>query len=188
MSRPYDAIVIGSSSGGLKTLESLVRKIPANCIPIIIVQHIRDDVECFLADYLDKISQAKVKEAESNEVIERGFVYIAPPGYHLLIEMNKTLSLSVHERVNFSRPSIDVLFESAAYAYQHKLIGIILSGANSDGAAGLKTIKELNGLTIVENPLTAESPYMPEAAISATECDHVFDQDHIVKFILSLQV
>lgn len=186
MNTLHRAIVIGSSAGGLKIIEALLARLPANYIPIIIVQHIREDSDCFLANFLNSISVLRVKEAEHNEVITTNHVYIAPPGYHLLIEDDKTFSLSLDERVNYSRPSVDVLFESAADVFSKNLIGIILSGANSDGAEGLKCIKDHGGLCIVQDPLTAESSFMPDAAIEATPVDYIFTPSQMIDYLSSL--
>src|SRR5690606_35205527 len=116
-------------------------------------------------DILDSMCFLRVKEADEKEKIKPGCVYIAPPNYHLLIEKNETFSLSIDEKVNYARPSIDVLFDSAAYVYYDQLIGVVMTGANHDGAMGLKKIKENGGMTIVQDPETAISRFMPEAAI-----------------------
>lgn len=120
--------------------------------------------------------------------IEPGTVYVAPPNYHLLIERDKTVSLSVTERVNFSRPSIDVLFESASDAYGDRLIGIVLTGANSDGAKGLKKIKENGGLAIVQDPLCSEASLMPESAIRAGPVDHILSLEKITELLIRLDL
>src|ERR1035437_2700739 len=154
----YEAIVIGVSSGGLNVMKIMFSLLPKDFdTPIIIVQHIGPRSGSLLIKLLNDKSNLHIKEADEKEKIEHGIVYIAPPNYHLLIERNKTFSLTVDERVNFARPSIDVLFESAAEAYKNKLIGVILTGSNNDGTNGLKRIKEYGGLTIVQDPATAES-------------------------------
>jgi len=111
-------------------------------------------------------------------------VYIAPANYHLMIENNKTFSLTIDEYVNFARPSIDVLFESAADAYKNKLIGIVLTGSNNDGAKGIKRVKEYGGLAIVQDPETAESPTMPASAIAAVQPDYILSLEKIVQFLI----
>lgn len=162
----YQAIVIGTSYGGLEALKlilpSLNEKFP---LPIIIVLHIGDHNNDTFINYLNSICALEVKEAEGNEPISPGVIYFAPPNYHLQVESNFTFSLSTAAKVNYSRPSIDVLFESAAWVYTKGLIGVILTGANSDGANGLKTIKDLGGTTIVQNPCSAISSAMPRAAL-----------------------
>lgn len=180
----HEVIVIGSSSGGITALEYLTPKLSLNFISIIIVQHIKNDLDNYLPIRLGKICKMRVKEAEENELIEQGSIYIAPPGYHLLVEYDKTFSLSVDEKVLFSRPSIDVLFECAAEVYLNKLIGIILSGANSDGSKGLNKIKKMGGLTIVQDPKTASSSYMPEAAIKHTDVDYILSLEEISKLLI----
>ena len=181
----YEAIVIGVSSGGLNAMKIMFSLLPADFkIPVIIVQHISARSENQWIHLLNAKSNLSVKEADEKEKIKPGFVYIAPPNYHLLIEKNKTLSLSVEERVNFARPSIDVLFESAAEAYKDKLIGVVLTGANNDGANGLKRIREYGGLTIVQDPATAESSYMPASAIAANQPDYILPLTEIIDLLI----
>ncbi|MBF0518165.1 MAG: chemotaxis protein CheB, partial [Nitrospirae bacterium] len=129
--------------------------------------------------FFSKIVRLKVKYAEDKEKIQNGFIYIAPPDYHLLIEDDKTFSLSVDPRVNYSRPSIDVLFETAADAFTKHCFGIILTGANSDGSVGLKRIKERGGTTIVQNPESAQYPAMPLAAINESTVDYILNLPEI---------
>ncbi len=168
----YQAVVVGVSVGGLaaltRILPALDRKFP---LPIMIVQHMRPDSDGFLWRHLDSLSRLCVKEAEDKEVIQPGTVYIAPPDYHLLVEPDRTLALSMEQRVNFSRPSIDVLFETAAEVYQERLIGVILTGANADGSLGLKKIKQFAGLAVVQSPESAESDIMPRAAMASVAVD-----------------
>ncbi|MDB5155223.1 MAG: cheB [Mucilaginibacter sp.] len=170
MSMPADkrfkAIVIGTSAGGLSALSMLLEKLPADHpLPIIIVQHRTKDQKNLLEEVLQPKCKIKIKQADEKEKIEKGIVYIAPPDYHLLIENDFTFSLSYDPLVLYSRPSIDVLFESAAIAYRDTLIGIILTGANNDGASGLQAIKKYGGLTIAQSPAEAQFPRMPGAAI-----------------------
>ena len=135
------AIVIGASAGGIDLLYKLIPLIrKENTIPIFIVQHISNSSDSYFIKHLNEISGVTVKEAIHNESASPGVVYFAPPDYHLLIEEDYTLSLSKDERVNFSRPSIDVLFETASEAFGADLIGIILTGANKDGSMGLKKV------------------------------------------------
>ena len=170
----YEAIVIGVSSGGMKALKFILPALPADfSIPIIIVQHISARSDNEWIKFLNDQCNLTIKEADEKEKIEKGNVYIAPPNYHLMIESNKTFSFTIDERVNFARPSIDVLFESAAEVYKNKLIGVILTGSNSDGTNGIKRIKECGGLTIVQDPETAESAFMPASAIAAVQVDYV---------------
>ncbi|MCW5589736.1 MAG: chemotaxis protein CheB [Legionellales bacterium] len=183
----FEAIVIGVSAGGFEALKFLTPSFPANFkLPIIIVQHVNEQSDMYFIDFLNSIAQLPVKEAEHNESIHSGTIYIAPPGYHLLIEADKTFSLSVDEKVNFSRPSIDLLFESAAYTYGNQLIGIILTGANADGARGLSLVKHYGGCAIVQNPQTAESFYMPQAALEMTIVDYVVSLEQLPELLLQL--
>jgi two-component system chemotaxis response regulator CheB len=183
----YDAIVIGSSAGGLRALLELFSFIPKLYpIPIIIVQHLLDGNESMLAEFLNEKAAIRVKEAEDKEPIMKGCAYLAPPGYHLLIEDDHTLSLSMDPRVNFSRPSIDVLFDSAAFVYEERCVGIVLTGASGDGSQGLNRIKVNGGLTLVQDPATAEFSTMPNAAIHATAVDHILTLDEMGHFLISL--
>jgi len=140
----------------------------------------------YLSSFLDKNCQLKVKEAEDKEEILMGTVYIAPSAYHLVIEDDRTFSLTLFERVRYSRPSVDVLFESAAEVYRERLIGIILTGGNDDGSHGLKKVKECSGFALVEDPRTAEVSVMPRAALAATEVDAVLPLERIGPFLEKL--
>ena len=170
----YRAIVIGSSTGGMEALKIILEVLPKDFpVPILIAQHISPHSDNYLAKFLDNACKVSVREAEEKEKAIPGHVYLAPPNYHLLVEKDGFISLSVEARVSYARPSIDVLFESAAEAYKGGLIGIVLTGANSDGSKGLKRIKECRGLTIVQDPNTAQAEAMPRAAIGATNVDHI---------------
>ena len=150
---PAEAVVIGASAGALEALSIILPALPVqSALPLMIVVHIPTDKRSVLAEIFQAKCSVPVREAEDKEPISRGTVYFAPAGYHLLIESDRTLSLSIDEPVLYSRPSIDVLFESAADAYGRALIAIVLSGANHDGAAGLKTVIEAGGLGIVQSP------------------------------------
>jgi two-component system chemotaxis response regulator CheB len=183
----YEAIVIGVSSGGMNATKVIFSLLPKGFnTAIIIVQHIGGHSNNQWIGLLNNSSKIFIKEADEKETIEPGIVYIAPPNYHLLIEKNKTFSLSIEERVNFARPSIDVLFESAAEAYQNKLIGVILTGSNSDGTKGLMRIKEYGGLTVVQDPATAEYGHMPASAIAAMQVDYILSLKEIVSLFIKL--
>jgi two-component system chemotaxis response regulator CheB len=172
----YAAVVIGVSAGGVEALKVLLPALPASFpLPIAIVQHRDQRSDGFLAAYLNTMSRIAISEAEDKEPFCPGHAYLAPAGYHLLIESDRSLSLSVDQRVNHSCPSIDVLFESAADVFAESLIGIVLTGANADGAEGLKAIKARGGLAVVQDPQTASARAMPRAALEATPVDHVVD-------------
>ncbi len=185
----YKAIVIGTSAGGLLALSTLLEKIPSDyAIPIIIVQHRSKEPRDLLEEILQSKCNVKVKQVDEKEKIENGVVYIAPPDYHLLIENDFTFSLSVDEPVRFSRPSIDVLFESAATVYKDKLIGIILTGTNNDGALGIQSIARHNGLTIVQQPKEAKFPAMPLAAMRTKKIKHILTLAEIQTFLLEVNI
>jgi len=184
----YEAIVIGVSSGGMTALRFIFSALPSGfSIPIIIVQHISAHSDNEWINLLNNKSNLAIKEADEKEKIESGHVYIAPANYHLLIEKDKTFSFTIAERVNFARPSIDVLFESAAEAYKDKLIGVVLTGSNIDGTNGIKRIKECGGLAIIQDPKTAESPTMPASAIAAIEPDYILSLDKIIQLLIEIE-
>ena len=180
----YAAVVIGVSTGGIDALKVLLPALPASFpLPIAIVQHRDRRSDAFLANYLNAITKIAVSEAEDKEPFCAAHAYLAPAGYHLLIESDRSLSLTIDERVNYSCPSIDVLFESAAHVFAQSLIGIVLTGANADGAQGLKAIKARGGLAVVQDPQTAAAMAMPRAALKATAVDHVVPLDRIAPLL-----
>jgi two-component system chemotaxis response regulator CheB len=169
-----EAIVMGGSSGALEALATLLPALPERCkIPVAIVIHLPPARPSHLAEVLGTRTVLPVREAEDKEPIVPGVVYVAPPNYHLLVERTKTFALSADEAVLFSRPAIDVLFESAADAYGERLAGILLTGASADGARGLSAVKRRGGLAVVQTPEGALAPEMPRAALSMVEADHV---------------
>lgn len=183
----FDAVVIGVSAGGLGALETILPALDASfSMPVLVVQHLSPGHDSYLATHLDARCALAVKEAEDKEPLRPGTVYIAPPNYHLMVEASRTLALSVEERVNFSRPSVDVLFDTAAEVFCDKLVGVILTGANSDGAKGLAKIKQFGGLTLVQDPGTAVADAMPNAAIQALCVDHVLPLEQIGPFLQAL--
>ena len=179
----YSTIVMGASTGGLKALKTILAVLPADfALAVVLVVHRHPDSNSYMEKYLNSKCRIDVKPAEEKEKIQGGAVYIAPANYHLLIEDDRTFSLSVGDPVNYARPSIDVLFESAAHVYGPELIGIILTGNNNDGSQGLKKIKIKAGLTIVQAPETADAGAMPRVAISAVEPDPVLPIEEIGLF------
>ena len=165
---------MGGSSGALEALSTLLPALPAPCkIPVAIVVHLPATRPSHLAEVLGRRTVLPVKEVEDKEPIAAGAVYVAPPNYHLLVERTKTFALSADEAVLFSRPAIDVLFESAADVYGNRLAGIVLTGSSADGAHGLWTLKQRGGIAIVQSPDSAVAPEMPRAALSMVEADHV---------------
>lgn len=185
--KKIEAVVIGASAGGIEALKQILPTLPETYnIPIIIVLHIPAGEPSLLPEVFEHKVKLPVKEATDKEIIKPGTIYFAPSSYHLLIEKNKTFSLSIKEPVLFSRPSIDVLFESASQAYSETLVGILLTGANKDGAEGLKKIKEANGIAIVQNPINAEMSEMPAAGMALAAPEHVLSLDKIADFLQKL--
>jgi two-component system chemotaxis response regulator CheB len=182
-------VCIGASWGGLKAVGQVLADLPAELdLPIAIAQHRHpDSQEGTLAELLAAQTDRTVLDVEDKMAIEPGYVYIAPPNYHLLVERG-SFALSVDERIRFARPSIDVLFETAAHAYGAGVIGIILTGANDDGAHGLARIKKVGGVALIQDPLGAARRTMPDAAIAATVADAILPLDAIGKFVYGLWV
>lgn len=180
----YKAIVIGTSAGGLSALTVILEKLPVDYpLPVIVVQHRSKDQKDLLEGVLQSKCKVRIKQADEKENIEPGFVYIAPPDYHLLVEASKAFSLSSDEPVHFSRPSIDVLFETAAMVFKDTLIGIILTGSNNDGSAGIIAVNKYGGLTIAQKPDEAQFPFMPEAAIKTNKIKHIWTLSEIQDFL-----
>ncbi|WP_017672362.1 chemotaxis protein CheB [Blastomonas sp. AAP53] len=178
------AIVIGASAGGVQALLSILTALPPQfSCPILIVLHVPQRNDNPLVSLLRARCLLDVKEAEDKEPLGQGTIYFAPPGYHLLIEKNMTIALSSDEPVNFSRPAIDVLFETAADALSDAVTGIILTGANHDGAQGLRAIGAAGGTAIVQDPSTAEMPAMPLAALEACPLAQSLSIDEIIEFL-----
>lgn len=163
-----EAIVIGASAGAVEALSAILPALPGDfALPVLIVVHVPPGRNNALVPLFAAKCRLPVREAQDKEAIEGGAIYFAPPDYHLLIERDRTLMLSADPPVLHSRPSIDVLFESAADAYGPSLAGVVLTGANADGAAGLKAILDAGGLAFVEDPSNAHVPTMPQAALKA---------------------
>ena len=174
-----EIVVVGTSTGGLKALHTLLSGLPADFpLPVVMVQHRGSSSENGLCEFLAQSSRLPVTEPEDKEPVISGRAYLAPRDYHLLIE-NRSFALSVDHAVAYARPSIDVLFECVADEYGDKAIGVILTGANNDGARGLARISSQGGLTLVENPNTAASQEMPRAALSCTTADWVLPLEEI---------
>lgn len=187
LSRPYKVIVIGGSAGSFSVLANILSKIPKEFnLPIIICCHRLKHVRSGFIEALEIKSVKKVTEPDDKESIKKGKVYVAPANYHLAIELGNTFALSTEEMINNSRPAIDVTFETAAYVYKEKMIGILLTGANKDGAQGMKFVKEYGGLTIVQEPSECTIDTMPKAAMAATSIDYVMRAEEMVKFLNDL--
>jgi two-component system chemotaxis response regulator CheB len=164
---PAEAVVIGASAGAVEALSIILPALPRRYgLPVMVVVHMPPDRKSLLAELFQEKCDIRVVEAEDKEPLTGGAVYFAPPDYHLLVEADKSLSLSNEEPVLFSRPSVDVLFESAADAYGPNLIAVILTGANQDGAKGMKAVVDAGGMAIIQRPDEAYAPAMPEAAMT----------------------
>jgi two-component system chemotaxis response regulator CheB len=181
----YDLIVVGASWGGLQAVSELLAQLPDELDAAVAVAQHRATASDRLDRLLGDHTPRPVVEVADKDPIEPRHVYLAPPDYHLLVEKGY-FSLSTEERVMYARPSIDVLFESAADAYRERTIGIVLTGANADGAAGLARIKQVGGVGIVQDPGTAKARQMPDAAIAATQADAVLPLSELGKFLYGL--
>lgn len=185
--RQIDAIAIGASAGGVEALSVLLPALPSGSqLSLFVVLHLPRERPSLLAEIFAPKCALKVREAEDKMHVEPGTVYFAPPDYHLLLDAGPQLALSIDELVHFSRPSIDVLFESAADIYAERLMGIILTGANDDGAAGLATIHRTGGVTIVQEPDSAQVPLMALSALRQTAADFVLPLEKIAGLLHSL--
>lgn len=179
-----ELIVLGGSAGSIDVLRAIMLELTPRFAPALaVVIHMAQDARPVLHQILSGVGRPPVKLAEDKEPVVPGTVYFASPGYHLLVEAERTFALSLDEPEHFSRPSIDVLFESAAEAYGARAAGILLSGANSDGAAGLRAIADAGGLAIVQQPDTAEVPVMPESALLACPASRVLDVAEIARWL-----
>jgi two-component system, chemotaxis family, protein-glutamate methylesterase/glutaminase len=185
--RRFKAIVIGISTGGVGTLKALLGALPRNFpLPILIVQHLSPDSGDAMAVFLDGLCAIRVKEADEQERPMPGRVYLAPANYHLMVEPDGRLGLSADPPVNFSRPSVDVLFETAADAFGEGLIGVVLTGAGNDGSLGLKRIKEKGGIAVVQVPEDAAADSMPRHALAAVEPDHLVTMSTLPQLFIKL--
>ncbi len=182
----HELVVVGASWGGLDALGRLLASLPADLdAAVAIAQHRGPSPETSLAALLQARSTLPLREVEDKDSILRGRVHLAPYDYHLLVEPG-SFALSTDPPVQFSRPSIDVLFESAADVYGERAVGVVLTGANADGAAGLRRIKECGGFTVVQEPGTADSRILPDAAIAAAQPDRVVPVEEIAPLLVEL--
>ena len=186
----YDAIVLGVSAGGFKTIPLVIKGLKESFrLPVIAVQHSSPDTNLLVyKNIIEEISGLTFEIAEEKKHIQPGYFYMAPPNYHLLIEENKTFALNVDEKVSYARPSIDVLFESAADVYLNKLIAVVLTGANSDGTEGAKYIKKNGGIVVVENPETAIADVMPKNVALNCEIDFQLEAEKFPELLIKLSM
>ncbi|WHS62889.1 chemotaxis protein CheB [Pseudomonas sp. G2-4] len=183
-----EAIVVGASAGGVEALLKVFGQLRKGfCVPILVVLHLPDERDSQLARVFGHRLAVPVEEAQDKQDVVPGTLYVATPGYHLSVEADRSLSLSLEEPVHHSRPSIDVLFESAADAYGPNLLAVVLTGANSDGAKGLAKVRELGGITVVQDPNEAQVSTMPEAALALHEPDHILTLQDIGQLLAGLE-
>jgi two-component system, chemotaxis family, protein-glutamate methylesterase/glutaminase len=172
--KTYKLIVIGTSQGGFEALKIILSSLPIDfSVPILVVRHQLANSDDYIIHALGNFCQLKIKYAEDNEIPLPGYVYLAPPDKHLLIDNDGRLILSTGKKINCSRPAIDPFFESAAKYYQKQLLAIVLTGANHDGAEGLVAVKKQQGTIIIQDPDNAESDIMPKAALAKVKPDHL---------------
>lgn len=183
----YKAVVIGGSAGSFQGVVKILSQLPKGFpLPIIMCLHRLKHVRHGFVEALSLKSVVQVTEPYDKENIKRGSVYLAPANYHLSVELGHYFALSTEEMINNSRPAIDITLGTCAYVYKDKLIGILLSGANKDGAMGMKQIKDRGGFTIVQEPAECMIETMPKAALAITKIDYVLRVDQIVDFFKEL--
>ncbi|MFT3717622.1 chemotaxis protein CheB [Pseudorhodoferax sp.] len=181
------AVAIGTSAGGVDALLRLLPALPAGLrTPVFVVQHLPRERPSLLVDILAPRCRVPLREAQDKEPVEPGTVYIAPPDYHLLLDAGPRLALSVDAPVHYSRPSIDVLFQSAAELYGPHLLGLVLTGGNQDGSAGLDAIRAAGGLTAVQDPADAQVALMPESALAGGPVDFVLPLPRLAALLATL--
>lgn len=182
----YEIVVVGTSWGGLDAVRGLLDRLPSEYdVATIVVQHRYRDSDAFLARILQDHTRLRVCEVEDKQPVDAGGVYIAPANYHTLVEEGH-FSLSTEAPVRYSRPSIDVTMMSAAIAYRHRAVGVVLTGSNDDGSAGLRRIADAGGIAVVQEPSTAQATQMPTAALRAVPTARVFTLDRIAAFLGAL--
>lgn len=190
MNKPKDivkAIVIGGSAGSFKEVNKILQSLPNNYpIPIFITMHRLRSVKKGFTEVLENKCSIPILEPEDKDLINPPKIYLAPSNYHMSIELGGYISLSTEELFHNSRPSIDVTFKSAARAYREQLCGILLSGANKDGAYGMESIEKYGGITIVQSPETCLIDTMPRSAIEKTNIEHIFSTEKIIEYLLEL--
>lgn len=183
-----EAVVIGASAGAVQALARILPALPPDYpLAVLVVVHVPADRDNMLVPHFRATCRIAVHEAEDKEPVRAGTVYFAPSDYHMLVEPDRTISLSADPLVHYSRPSIDVLFESAADAYGAALAGVVLTGANEDGAAGLKAVADAGGAALAEDPADAYSPAMPRAALDACPAARSMSLDEIASYLAGLQ-
>ncbi len=186
--KPDKFLAIGGSAGSLQVILSLLPAIGEDFpMPVLIVLHRNGGFESSLEDLFSSRTRLPIREVEEKDPLRAGTIYLCPADYHVLLEKDHSFSLDYSERVHFSRPSIDVTFHSAADIFGQGLICLLLSGGNADGAEGMQYAKERGGLTVVQDPATAEVPFMPQQAISRMKVDFIVPSDEIPGFVHGLR-
>jgi two-component system, chemotaxis family, protein-glutamate methylesterase/glutaminase len=187
LNNSYKAVVIGGSAGSFQGMVKILSQLPKGFpLPIIMCLHRLKHVRNGFVEALSLKSVVQVTEPYDKETIKKGGVYLAPANYHMSVELGNNFALSTEEMVNNSRPAIDITLGTCAFVFKEKLVGILLSGANRDGAAGMKSIHEKGGLTIVQDPAECMIDTMPKSALAVTQIDHVLKVDQIVEFFKEL--
>jgi two-component system chemotaxis response regulator CheB len=182
------AIVIGGSAGSFQVVTKILSSLPSSLsIPVFLSLHRLKHVRSGFLEALSLKSNLPIIEPNDKDQVKPGRAYLAPANYHMYIDMGSRIALSTEEPIHHSRPSIDLSFYTAALAYREKLVGIILSGANNDGAWGLKKVKDYNGIAIVQDPNECQVRTMTEASLKLTQVDHVFKTDQIINYLLSIK-
>ena len=182
--RNCEALIIGGSAGSLEVLLKVLPDLDTDlAFPVLIVIHRKNGADSLLPELLSGRTRLTVKEAEEKELLLPGVIYIAPSDYHVLVEMDHTLSLDYSEKINYSRPAIDASFQTAAEVYQDRLACILLSGSNADGVDGLKYVKDWGGMVVIQNPDNAQVAYMPNQAKSQVKIDHILNAEDMAEFI-----
>ena len=179
----FRVVMVGGSAGSLEVISGMLGGLLNPNIAIVLIIHRKGSIYSSLADVLNLKTSVVVKEAEEKEFIRPGYVYIAPADYHLLIERDGSFSLDYSEKINFSRPSIDVSFECAADVFGSRVVGILLSGGNADGVTGLKSIQRAGGICVVQDPASALVSYMPMHALSELKPDETLNSAEMADYL-----
>lgn len=185
----FDIVTIAASAGGLKALSEVLSKLPPNFqSAIIVIQHLARSSHSLMAEILSRRTPLIVKEAQQQDQLKPGYVYIAAPDHHLLVNVDGTLSLTQSKLVNFVRPSADILFDSVATVYKNRAIAVVLTGTGHDASEGIKNIKSMGGIVIIEDPKTAEFKGMPNAAVQTGKVDFIVPLSEIATVLIGLVI
>ncbi len=184
----YKAVIIGGSAGSFQVITRILNSLPKDFpLPVLLSLHRLKHIRSGFVEALSLKSNIPVVEPDDKDQIKPGIAYLAPANYHMFVELGNRIALSTEEPVNHSRPSIDLTFITAAQAYREKAIGIILSGANKDGAMGLKKLKDLGGVAIVQDPMECQVKTMTEASLKLTKVDYILKTNQIIEYLKNLK-